>query len=353
MLMRKEIALPVLFALAAVAMALGVANMLLAYSMIVKGHGDADSDQGNSMYPELHALEERYSTMDERIDDVHNRIDVLRGDMDRALNEIRSILVSQNGSYSSHDGNDGLKHLLEYALEKREERTVQAEDRGDFRLTYVDDERYSSLQSMLKRSGIIESQIEMLNLKFRLPYDISVVVAESHRCGNASGYYEQMSKSITLCYSSLNNFVSLYPDSIEGFSTLLKFLLYHEVAHALMDAYELPIVGMQEYAADNFAIVMMLSNDYDIRPVILLYDAMREDRGGGGDHGVRYWDTHMLFVQRYYDILCLAHGSDPSEYPSNDLPAERAYRCSHEYSSALKAWNELLRPWMNDGKLGE
>ncbi len=94
---------------------------------------------------------------------------------------------------------------------------------------------------------------------------------EDERCKGASGYYEQVTKGIVLCYPSIDNFMRLYPDDIARFSTLVKFLLYHEVAHALIDVYKLPIVGMQGYAADNFAIVTILDEGDDIHPIIWLY----------------------------------------------------------------------------------
>lgn len=351
MLMRREEQVPILFALAAMAIALGIANVLLVYNITTEINlyeSKLDVNK-SSIRAELDEMEKRYNAIDEKVEDVDSKLLELEG-MVEVLNDVRYKLVSVHSKDGNNNGgsnsNDALKHILDHSIERRSEEGEgrEVEDRGDFKIMYMDDDRYSSIKSVLIRSKMLDTHVHALNSRFILPHDISVMVDENDRCRSASGYYEQARRSIVLCYSSIDALMRLYPDNIERFSTLAKFLLYHEVAHALMDAYKLPVVGMQEYAADNFAIVMMLNDGDDIHPLIWLYDAMREDKSNIDNN--RYWDTHMLFVQRYYDILCLAYGSDPSRYHSDDLPSERAYRCSYEYSSALNAWNELLKPWM-------
>ncbi|MEM2920227.1 MAG: DUF4344 domain-containing metallopeptidase [Candidatus Nitrosocaldus sp.] len=356
MLMRKEEHMPILFALAAVAIALGITNILLVYNITTEMNQYEsiwDVNKSN-IHAALDDLEKRYDAIDKKVENVDSKLLELKG-MSEVLNDVRYKLVnihSKDGNASSNSSsNDMLKHMLNHSLEQRLDKGLEGkeEDRGDFKIIYMDNDRYSSVKSMLSRSKMLDAYVNTLNSKFILPHDISIVVDEDGRCKSASGYYEQVMKRIVLCYSSIDNFMRLYPEDIERFSTLVKFLLYHEVAHALIDVYKLPIVGMQEYAADNFAIVMMLNDGDDIHPLIWLYDAMREDKHATSTTSSRYWDTHMLFVQRYYDILCLAYGSDPSRYDSGDLPSERAYRCFHEYSSALNAWDELLKPWMRVG----
>lgn len=354
--------MPILFALAAVA--LGITNILLVYNITTEmNQYQGRFDASKSILAEVDDLQKRYYTIDEKIDSIDSKLLELK-DMTEVLNDVRYKLVnihSQDDS-SGNNGNDGngndddgnddtLRHILTHSIEQRLERGLEGrevEDLGDFKIMHMkDDARYSNVKSILSRSKMLDEYVDALNSKFILPYDIDIVVDEDERCKSASGYYEQGTKRIVLCYSSIDNFMRLYPDDISRFSTLVKFLLYHEVAHALIDVYKLPIVGMQEYVADNFAIVTMLNEGDDIHPLIWLYYAMREDKHT--NNTTKYWDTHMLFVQRYYDILCLAYGSDPSRYHSDDLPNERAYRCFHEYSSALNSWSELLKPWMKAG----
>ena len=341
----KEEYKPILLALAAVAIALGITNILLAYNIATEMN-QSDRSDVNNIHAELDYLKNRYDAIDKKVENIDSKLIELKG-INEVLNDIRYKLVNINSiDEDSNSNSNALKYMLDHSLEQRLKGLEgNVEDRGDFKLMYIDDKHFSRI---LSRSKVIDAYIDALNSKFILPHDIEVVVDDDDRCKNASGYYEQMRKRIVLCYSSIDNFMRLYPDDVGRFSILVKFLLYHEVAHALIDAYKLPIVGMQEYAADNFAIVMMLNDGDDIHPLIWLYDAMREDKYATSTTSIRYWDTHMLFVQRYYDILCLAYGSDPLRYDSssNDLPSERAYRCSHEYSSTLNAWNELLKPWM-------
>ncbi len=340
---------PILFALAAVAIALGITNILLAYNITIEMN-QSDRLGVNNIRAELYDLKNRYDAIDKKVEKIDSKMMELK-EINEVLNDVRYKLVNINSkdenNNNSSSNNNALNHILDYSLEQRLKEGLEGkevDDRGDFKIMYIDDKH-----KILSRSKVLDAYVDALNSKFILPHDIEVVVDEDDRCKNASGYYEQIRKRIVLCYSSINSFMRLYPDDVGNFSMLVKFLLYHEVAHVLIDVYKLPIVGMQEYAADNFAIVMMLNDGDDIHPLIWLYDAMREDKYATSSTTTtssRYWDTHMLFVQRYYDILCLAYGSDPLRYDSNDLPSERAYRCSHEYSSALNAWNELLKPWM-------
>ncbi|MCS7140578.1 MAG: DUF4344 domain-containing metallopeptidase [Candidatus Nitrosocaldus sp.] len=372
MLMRRDELVPLLLAaMVAVAVALGIASIFMVYSLSEEiNQYESRVISKSDMYAKLDELGKRYDAMDERVKDMDSSILELKGIVD-SMSQSRDEVVSRqmqtqtqmqmqmqaqseedsiNGNSNdgnSSNGNDVLRDLLESSVRQRGAGSDgrEVEDTGDFVIMYMDTDRYSSVRSILLRSGVLDMHVDTLNDRFILPHDVRIVVGEDDRCRSASGYYEQASKRIVLCYSSINRFMALHPDDAERFSTLVKFLLYHEAAHALMDAYTLPIVGV-EYAADNFAVVMMLNDGDDIHPLIWLYDAMREDKLG---RDARYWDTHMLFVQRYYDILCLAYGKDPSRYDGSDLPYERAYRCSYEYSSALNAWSELLRPWIKNG----
>mgnify|MGYP001772865060 CR=1 FL=1 len=345
MFMSREEHKPILFALAAVAIALGITNILLAYNITTEMNQSNRLDV-NSIHAEFDGLKNRYDAIDKKVEKIESKLIELK-EMNEVLNDIRYKLVNINTKDENNNNNNALMHILDQSLEQRVKglEGKEVEDGGDFKIMYIDDKHFSRILSKLK---VLDAYVDALNSKFILPHDIEVVVDEDDRCKNASGYYEQMKKRIVLCYSSIDRLMRLYPDDV-GNSILVKFLLYHEVAHALIDVYKLPIIGMQEYAADNFAIVMMLNDGDDIHPLIWLYDAMREDKYATSSTTTtssRYWDTHMLFVQRYYDILCLAYGSDPLRYDRDDLPSERAYRCSHEYSSSLNAWNELLKPWM-------
>jgi hypothetical protein len=55
---------------------------------------------------------------------------------------------------------------------------------------------------------------------------------------------------------------------------------------------------------------------------------------------------HPYFSQRYYNMLCLAYGSDPSRHQDlverGRLPQRRAESCRVEYLRAASGWGTVL-----------
>ncbi|PID37338.1 MAG: hypothetical protein CR993_00890 [Rhodobacterales bacterium] len=127
--------------------------------------------------------------------------------------------------------------------------------------------------------------------------------------------------------------------------------LYHELAHALIDVLDLPVLGPEEWAADFFANVMinrMFSEDeivamtYDIAAA---YDAGARKENSAGS-GPSMWDTHGADRQRYFNLVCHMYGANPEEREDLaeelDLPDARAEVCEEEYELAARSWNRVL-----------
>ena len=135
----------------------------------------------------------------------------------------------------------------------------------------------------------------------------------------------------------------------------------HEVGHALIDVYQLPVTGLEENVADQFASLMLSytydesTGDYSIGQDMLynvgtwfwisneLYSVNPDD--------YPFWDTHNLDIQRFYNISCYAYGSDPQYnqdlVDEGYLPEDRAYWCEEEYLVMERAWSFLLKDFDN------
>lgn len=136
----------------------------------------------------------------------------------------------------------------------------------------------------------------------------------------------------------------------------IEYILLHELAHLVIRDLDIPIVGPEEGAADYIATAVLIRAD--------LFDAARATRARqfllatanglatawdysaqAGDE-VRYWDTHSLTIQRFFQVICLIYGSDPEEFaalPTNvGMPPQRAARCGEEYARAIRALKWLL-----------
>lgn len=139
----------------------------------------------------------------------------------------------------------------------------------------------------------------------------------------------------------------------------LVAILYHELAHALIDILEVPILGNEELAADALAVVLIdrLHGEDEAKGIVvnaaasfLMQDAALQELGSAP----RYWDQHGLDIQRYYTLACLIYRANPEERgPLLDLmslPAERAEQCPREFEQVRAGWERYLGPlWRRPG----
>ncbi len=140
-------------------------------------------------------------------------------------------------------------------------------------------------------------------------------------------------------------------------NTLL--ILYHELAHALVDAGGLPSLGQEEDAADDFALVELVvrlqaaANDsaeqakfraYGFAFVDLwLKSALETGVPTAGD----YFDQHALDLQRHFNSACVLYGGSTHLFGELtkvfelDDEAMRE-RCRDRYFAAYDGWSYTL-----------
>ena len=141
----------------------------------------------------------------------------------------------------------------------------------------------------------------------------------------------------------------------------MDFIFLHEVGHALIDVYQLPITGLEENVADQFASLMLSytyddsTGDYSIGQD-MLYDVgtwfwISDELYYDNPDDYVFWGTHNLDIQRFYNISCYAYGSDPQYnqdlVDEGYLPEDRAYWCEEEYLVMERAWSFLLKDFDN------
>ena len=130
----------------------------------------------------------------------------------------------------------------------------------------------------------------------------------------------------------------------------LEFTLLHELAHAVIELYDIPVLGGQEQAADQVALMLLLTDQRHkgvLRPVTLNKllaisgEWFLEWQAEMKQNQAVYWDAHPLTIQRFYDVTCLAYGSNPDILESlrkeKWLPVERAWNCDLEYKKTRQA----------------
>lgn len=122
----------------------------------------------------------------------------------------------------------------------------------------------------------------------------------------------------------------------------LMFITLHEVGHALIDVLDLPVLGREEDAADQFATFLLESS-----PTIVVYSltfwsqSLAQRRtpdlaAFAGEHG--------LDQQRIFNMLCWSYGADPlvRHQLAELIPANRRGRCAGEANDMTRSWSRTL-----------
>ena len=129
------------------------------------------------------------------------------------------------------------------------------------------------------------------------------------------------------------------------------FTLYHEIGHALVHAFDIPVLGREEDAVDGLAAVLMIPETPDPLMdalVIAAADGWALTARRADGRKLSYWDEHSLDEQRFYSTACLIVGSDPEGFYRYalkvGLPEARIDTCPGYFAQIRRAWRQLLRP---------
>lgn len=239
---------------------------------------------------------------------------------------------------------------------------AHAPDAGDFKLRYAP--RKSPRRGGSAGHGVgvnreaLERVIAGLNEKLALPFDITVSLED---CPEPSAYYDPEQRQVTVCHQRIDEYYELFSLKLKDRARLEEAVrgatattLFHELGHALIDAWRMPITGREEDAVDQLSTLVLLGRSEEGERMALdgavsfiLYASLNE-----GEPKV-YWDEHSLDEQRFYDTVCLIYGRDPEKYKylihDGTLPRERAEFCGEEYERVSGAWQTLLAPILKTG----
>ncbi len=229
-------------------------------------------------------------------------------------------------------------------------------DSGDFKVEYLDitTPRYIEIDRQVKDENLLPDAADQLNAALSLPHDITMRTKD---CNDINAYYDPRDRSITMCYELMEYFYKTFKsdgrsdrEAYEKMFSAVRFVFLHEIGHALIDAYKLPIMGGEEDAADRCSSFINIKElgDEGVEAVFAAAEAFAiESRRAGGKRNLA--DEHLLQEQRFYNSLCMIYGSNPAKYSKilteGILPKERAVRCPSEYQKTVDSWVTLLQPW--------
>ena len=126
-------------------------------------------------------------------------------------------------------------------------------------------------------------------------------------------------------------------------------IFFHELGHGLIHMLNLPIIGREEDAVDEFSTMLMLmarEEGAERIPEMVLGFANIWRLWAKTEQRVPAWDEHSASDVRFADIMCLIFGSSPNEFgelaKKLGMPERRMYFCQKDYPKRQAAWEKML-----------
>lgn len=230
---------------------------------------------------------------------------------------------------------------------------------------------HADLHSALVRAQVLE-QARKFFVAFRLPRPLTLRTGGCD--GDSNAWYDE--GEILLCYEYLADIFTNArradrPDWVSERDAMggpVLDVILHEGAHALFDLFDVPIFGREEDAADALGSYAMLRLFEPQSPGLLagvvysyLVDTGTKDLKRLKPVATATVSRHLLAdahstpVQRIYNLVCLAHGSDEARHGEAaqrvDLPQTRAEGCAAEFAQVQYAYRRLIEPHLDRAAL--
>ncbi len=206
---------------------------------------------------------------------------------------------------------------------------------------------------LIGRDPVLARGLEAMRQKVRWPRPLPVRFADT---GKVNAWYQPGDHSVTVDYSLLDFLYKTF-DSDARYrpqaETLAlragRFILLHELGHALMDELNLPYTGKNEDCADQLAVLLAdalegpegrLDAQAGAQWFLLMGWNKQQDVSK-----VHFWDEHSFDLQRYFNVLiyleCAHPGSLPNTFQS--ISPERLERARRRWPRKLAAWSHHLQ----------
>jgi len=211
--------------------------------------------------------------------------------------------------------------------------------------------------------------VKFLLSPFQLPVDLNIKMLSCDGVANAWFDRDGKNRTIRICYELLKEIMDKLPkettaEGIEPQDAMVGqflFAVLHETGHAMYDIFNVPVLGHQEDAADQFATWIMLQFGGErahrvIRGAAYSYagyvKALKADpkvtlplAAFSSDHGQP--------EERFFNLACIAYGYDPQIFTKvvdlKLLPESRAKKCKFEYEDLTDAMHQLIGPHVDKG----
>jgi hypothetical protein len=224
---------------------------------------------------------------------------------------------------------------------------------------------YSSTKSLHRAIGrgfrnrrVFEAIADSITKEFHLRRDITISLRQ---CGFANAGYKHKNSEVELCYELVEKIENDFAIAMRrrnanaswgAFYTTL-FILHHELAHALIDQFKLPLSKSEEDVADELGTILAI--DYTQGPSygasissitalqLFISAALTRKNPSRGSDG------HSPDYQRGSNIQCLAYGASASlaqKASGRGMSRARQQQCRVKYNEARFYWADALKPYL-------
>jgi len=242
-------------------------------------------------------------------------------------------------------------------------------DSGRMTVTYRDATSAEAIQgrALMENAHLLEEVADDVNAALKLPADIALV---GDQCGMANASWNSTERVVKICYELADLNLRLFEedrdqrahpgddetDPAQAAVNATIGTFFHELGHAVISLYDLPITGREEDVADQLAAYAILEPQ-DLLSQFPNAVGMAEDYAlmfklwaghRGGESRTDFAAAHSLDQTRMFNLKCWIYGSDPAAHADlvedGRLPPERAAGCPEEYQRLSRAWYTLLAP---------
>ena len=245
-------------------------------------------------------------------------------------------------------------------------------DSGQMTVSYGDATTPEAVRgrTLMQNEKLLEGIAADVNASLKLPRDVELA---GEQCGQANATWNSARNRIKICYELVDLNLRLFdrnpadgevlgelsqPEASVAVTDATLATIYHELGHAVIALYDLPVTGREEDVADQLAAFVILRADDFLRdfpnPARVageyaeMFELWAAKRGVAGNSD--FVDEHSLNETRMYNFKCWIYGSDPAAnagmITDGSLPADRAAGCPLEYQQLSKAWSTLLAPYL-------
>jgi hypothetical protein len=231
---------------------------------------------------------------------------------------------------------------------------------------------HKPIYERLKQRKVLEEYKEFM-APLKLDQRLTVKLQD---CGEINAWFSSGDNLITLCYDLLaydERIIAKYK-ALPGFqkedAVVASFVetLLHETGHAVFYNLDIPVFGREEDAADAIAAytMLMVGNNSTRRLLAGTAHVYRASELEAGDkHSFEYYaDEHGTNAQRFYNTLCIAHGSDrilgthvfddlAELLPQNLNGSGRRGKCPKEFLHVRSAFSRFVQSRIDQEGLKE